>query len=69
MSSPDRSSRPDPLLDVREVAYWLGLSTKTVYRLAEEGRLPGAIKVSNRLRFDPKRIRAWLDQQEVRRGQ
>ena len=53
---------PEPLLTVPEVATWLRLSVKATYRMAEEGRLP-AIRVSNRLRFDPRAIRAWLDKQ------
>jgi excisionase family DNA binding protein len=48
----------EPLWTVREVAEFLRLSTKTVYRLSAEGRLP-CVKLGGSLRFMPNRIRAW----------
>jgi excisionase family DNA binding protein len=52
-----------PLLRVTDIANWLRLSSKAVYRMAEEGRIP-SVKISNRLRFDPDAICQWLDEQQ-----
>jgi len=47
------------LLNVAEVARFLGLHEKTVYEWAARGRLP-CVRVGSRLRFDPRDIDRWL---------
>ena len=44
------------------MARLLGLSTETIRRMVARGDLPGK-KVAGRLRFDPREIQAWLDEQ------
>ncbi|MBJ69781.1 MAG: hypothetical protein CMN31_00170 [Sandaracinus sp.] len=51
---------PKKLLDKRDIAKLLGLSTETVRRMVARGDLP-AKKVAGRLRFDPREIQAWLE--------
>lgn len=53
---------PKKLLDKHAMARLLGLSTETIRRMVARGDLPGK-KVAGRLRFDPREIQAWLDEQ------
>ncbi len=53
------------LLDVKQVAEYLGLHRVTVVDFARSGRLP-AFKVGREWRFRADEIRAWMDEQ--RRG-
>jgi excisionase family DNA binding protein len=51
-----------PLLSVRQVAEWLGVSEKQVYRLIYRGEIP-AVRLGGRgsaLRVDPDELEAWL---------
>jgi predicted DNA-binding transcriptional regulator AlpA len=51
IASPRRltdSPAPDRLLTVREVAAWLGVSTRTVYRLVAAGTFPPPIRYSHK---------------------
>ena len=50
----------EELWDVRRVAGLLGLSERTVYQMARDGRLP-ARRVGGRWRFRPEEIERWLD--------
>ena len=47
------------VMSVRELADYLRLSVHTVYRLAEQGKLPGR-KVGKHWRFHRDAIVAWL---------
>ncbi|GBC97256.1 Putative DNA-binding proteinA [bacterium HR16] len=47
------------VMSVRELAEYLRISVHTVYRLAEQGRLPGR-KVGKHWRFHRDAIVAWL---------
>lgn len=47
------------LLSVNEVAYFLGVSRDSVYRLVRKGVLP-YVRVGDRLRFRPVEIDAYL---------
>ena len=47
------------LLTLKEVAQFLSLSEKTVYRLVKAGTLP-ALKIGGQWRFEPKILDAWL---------
>lgn len=47
---------------VEEVAEFLGLSQKTVWRWHEAGKLPAAKKLPGRaVRWDPTKIEAWFN--------
>lgn len=50
---------PAGLMTAREVAELCGISDKTVYRLASEGRIP-YVKIQSNLRFNRKAIERWL---------
>jgi excisionase family DNA binding protein len=50
----------DELWDVRTAASRLGLSTRTVYQLARDGRIPG-IRVGGRWRFRQAELDRWLE--------
>lgn len=47
------------LMTVREVADYLRVSEKTIYRLLKQGHIPGT-KVGNQWRFDKTAIDKWL---------
>lgn len=49
-----------PALTISEAAERLHLSTATAYRLARAGKLPGAGRVGNSWRVDPRRLDAAL---------
>jgi excisionase family DNA binding protein len=50
----------DELWDVKTAASRLGLSTRTVYQLARDGRIPG-IRVGGRWRFRQADLDRWLE--------
>lgn len=52
-------------MTVRDVALYLKVVEKTVYRLAQRGELPG-FKVAGTWRFRRVDIEAWIDQQKRR---
>lgn len=59
---------PSPAWTVRQVAEYLNVNGRTVYRIAESGELP-AFKVGDAWRFRREDIDAWIDsQQHERRG-
>ena len=55
---PDRS-----YLTVEGVAKRFGVNVTTVYRLAQQGRLPG-FKVGNQWRFSETRLEEWVADRE-----
>ena len=61
MDNPNSEAR---LWTVREVAAFLRLTPKGIYSLVERRVLP-FIKISNRLRFDPKDVVRWVEQRRV----
>lgn len=52
----------EEVMTVDEVARYLRLGRRVVYRLAQEGVLPGR-KIANRWRFHPRDIEAWVRSQ------
>ena len=50
------------LWTVRDVMAFLQLGRNTVYDLATRGVLP-SFRIGSLVRFDPAKIRAWLEQQ------
>jgi excisionase family DNA binding protein len=61
------SDAPSPAWTVRQVAEYLSVNERTVYRMAERGDLPG-FKVGDTWRFRRADIDAWIEQQQRKRG-
>lgn len=51
----------DPVLPIKETAALLKMSERTVYLMAKEGRLPGAVKLGGSWRVVREKLLAWLD--------
>ena len=49
----------EPAMTVRDVAAFLNVDEKTIYRLAQRGDLPG-FKVSGSWRFQRTDLEAWI---------
>ena len=49
----------EPAMTVRDVAAFLNVDEKTIYRLAQRGHLPG-FKVSGSWRFQRPDLEAWI---------
>lgn len=58
-----------PLLDIRELSRILGVAPKTIYRWAEEGTGPPALKVGRLLRWDPATVHRWIQAQQTSASQ
>lgn len=54
---------PDQAMTVRDVAGYLNVDEKTVYRLTNRGGLPG-FKVAGAWRFKRSDLDNWIDQQK-----
>lgn len=50
----------DDVLTAEEVAAWLRVSSRTVQRAAEEGRIPCFWPAKRTVRFDRDELRAWM---------
>lgn len=57
------------MLTITELSKFLRVSTRTVYRMLEEGELPFAIKIKGSWRFKTSDINSWLDSQKLSQGQ
>lgn len=53
-----------PAMTVRDVAAYLNVNEKTVYRLAQRRELP-AFKVAGAWRFKREDIERWIDRQKA----
>jgi excisionase family DNA binding protein len=51
--------QPDNVLTIDELSVYLKIAKSTLYKLAQEGRLPGQ-KVGRHWRFHREAIDAWL---------
>ena len=58
------AEQPPPAMTVRDVAGFLSVDEKTIYRLAQQGKLPG-FKVAGTWRFQLQDIEGWIDEQKV----
>lgn len=50
------------VMDIRQAAGYLGISSDTLYRYASEGFVP-AFKLGNRWRFKKSLLDTWMDRQ------
>ena len=57
--------QPPPAMTVRDVAGFLAVDEKTIYRLAQRGKLPG-FKVAGTWRFQLQDLQGWIDEQKRR---
>lgn len=55
--------KSEPAMTVRDVAAFLNVDEKTVYRLAQRGDLPG-FKVAGTWRFQREDLLRWIDQRK-----
>ena len=53
---------PEDILTIREVADYLKITERTLYRLVQEGKLP-AFKVGNSWRFRREDLERWISEQ------
>ncbi len=58
------AEQPPPAMTVRDVAGFLAVDEKTIYRLAQQGKLPG-FKVAGTWRFQPQDIQGWIDERKT----
>lgn len=55
--------KPRPAMTVRDVAAYLNVDAKTIYRLAQRGDLP-AFKVAGAWRFQSVDLDRWIEAQK-----
>ena len=53
---------PEDILTIREVADYLKVTERTLYRLVQDGKLP-AFKVGNSWRFRREDLEQWISEQ------
>ncbi|MFN8193679.1 MAG: helix-turn-helix domain-containing protein [Nocardioidaceae bacterium] len=53
----------EPLIEVEELAEYLGVPVQTIYDWRLSGRAPRAFKLGKHLRFAVSDVQAWLDDQ------
>lgn len=56
--------QPDQAMTVRDVAAYLNVDEKTIYRLVQRGELPG-FKVAGAWRFQREDIDRWIASQKT----
>lgn len=56
-------SKPDAIMTVKELANYLKLAESTVYKLAQEGEIPGR-KIGGNWRFSLEQINKWMAGEE-----
>jgi len=49
----DVAARRDRLVSIDVLAQMYGVSTRTIRRLAKEGKIPGRVQLGRAVRFDP----------------
>ena len=54
----------EPVLTVRDLAKYLSVDEKTIYRLVQKGSLPG-FKVSGSWRFQKSDLEKWIAEQKT----
>jgi len=55
-----RKTMTEEIMPIEECAKYLKTSVSTIYRLAQQGKIP-ATKVGNQWRFQKKKIDEWLE--------
>lgn len=52
----------DRLWSVHDVAHYLGVPVKTLYQWKWRGEGPPVRKIGRHLRYDPAKLRVWVEQ-------
>jgi excisionase family DNA binding protein len=52
------------LLGIKEVAEFMGVHQRTIYRLVNDGKIPG-LKLGGKWFFDREIIKQWINQQMI----
>ena len=55
------TTRPE-LLDARAVARLLDCSPRTVYRLADSGRIPAPVRLGGLVRWSRRGLEGWIEE-------
>jgi excisionase family DNA binding protein len=55
------------LLSIKDVAEWLGVSERTVFRMMDNNEITG-IKIGNRWKFKSDDIKAFVQRQQQKQG-
>ena len=58
---------PKSVLTIKEVAKYLGVHPMTVYKFANQGKIP-AFKIGSDWRFYKKYIEEWIERETFRSG-
>ena len=58
------AEQPPHAMTVCDVAGFLAVAEKTIYRLAQQGELPG-FKTAGTWRFQLQDIQGWIDEQKL----
>ena len=59
--------QPPPAMTVRDVTGFLAVDEMAIYRLAQQGKLPG-FKVAGTCRFQLQDIQGWIQTQKSKRN-
>jgi excisionase family DNA binding protein len=62
---PRDHAAPSPLMTVNELARYLKVSHRTIYRLLRSGHLP-ILKISDGLHFDRNEINRWIAERQIK---
>ena len=62
---PRDHAAPSPLMTVNELARYLKVSHRTIYRLLRSGHLP-ILKISDGLYFDRNEINRWIAERQIK---
>ncbi len=57
----------DKWLTLEQIAEYLQMSTSSIYKMAQAGRIP-AYKVGRQWRFKKEEIDSWVEKQKVKRN-
>jgi predicted DNA-binding transcriptional regulator AlpA len=58
-----RTPARERLLDINELADWLGFTPKGIRAMRYRGEAPPAVKVGGRIKWRPADVERWLDAQ------
>ncbi|QEG37364.1 helix-turn-helix transcriptional regulator [Bythopirellula goksoeyrii] len=56
---PESTSSNEPLIDARQVASFLNVSTRTVWRILSSGQIPHPVRIGRAVRWNCDEIRSW----------
>lgn len=59
----------ETLMTIYELSQSIRVSTRTIYRMLEDGELPFAIKLKGSWRFRESDVQAWLDSHKLEHRQ